>query len=302
LVVDSLKANKVDVILVEFGTHAHKLISLLRLAKLPVVVHFHGFDASAEEALKSTGHYKEVFSVATKVIAVSKDMQEQLIGMGCEPEKLCYTPCGPGDLFFEVEPRPEGKLLFAAGRFTDKKAPYYTLLAFDKVLKTIPEAKLIMAGNGPLLNTCINLAKFLNIDKNVHFPGVLEPQSMIAHMSKSTAFVQHSVRALNGDSEGTPVTITEASAAGLPVVATRHAGIKDVIKEGETGLLCDEHDVEQMASNMERLLTDPELAEAMGRAGRKRIADHFSMDHHIDAVQRTLNEAVDVFVSSPKPN
>lgn len=73
----------------------------------------------------------------------------------------------------------------------------------------------------------------------------------------------------NCDSEGTPVAILEACASGLPVVATRHAGIKDVILHGETGFLIEEGDVHGVAEYMVQLLEDPELAERLGRSGRR---------------------------------
>jgi glycosyltransferase involved in cell wall biosynthesis len=101
-------------------------------------------------------------------------------------------------------------------------------------------------------------------------------------MRQARAFVQHSVQTSYGDSEGTPVGILEGGAAGLPVVATRHAGIQDVIIDGETGLLVDEGDVDSMAESMIRLGENPVLAAELGKAARKRICAEFSMEKSID--------------------
>jgi glycosyltransferase involved in cell wall biosynthesis len=109
-----------------------------------------------------------------------------------------------------------------------------------------------------------------------------------AQMAEALAFVQHSVTAPNGDMEGTPVAVLEAGAAGLPVIATRHAGIPDVVIEGETGLLVDEHDVEGMAAMMIRLAEMPETAMEMGSAARKRVREHFSMEQHISLLNRCI--------------
>jgi glycosyltransferase involved in cell wall biosynthesis len=84
-----------------------------------------------------------------------------------------------------------------------------------------------------------------------------------------------------GDSEGTPVGVLEAGASGLPVVATRHAGILDVVVDGATGLLVDEGDVVGMAEHMLRLAREPELAGRLGQAARRRICAHFTMDQSI---------------------
>jgi glycosyltransferase involved in cell wall biosynthesis len=93
--------------------------------------------------------------------------------------------------------------------------------------------------------------------------------------------VKHSLRPGSGDSEGTPVSVLEAGACGLPLVSTRHAGIKDVVIEEETGLLVDEHDIAGMAAQMIRLAQEPALAAALGQRARERIASHFSLDHSI---------------------
>ena len=79
---------------------------------------------------------------------------------------------------------------------------------------------------------------------HVRFPDTII--ELVQHLKSSTAFAQHSITAENGDMEGTPVGIVEASYAGLPVISTFHAGIPDVINNRETGLLVEEHDVEEM--------------------------------------------------------
>jgi len=83
----------------------------------------------------------------------------------------------------------------------------------------------------------------------------------------------------------------EAQASGLPVVATRHAGIKDVVVEGETGLLVGEHDVDAMAGAMEDLARAPGIAARMGAAGRERIIAHFTVDHNISCLAAVLTKA-----------
>src|SRR3546814_21195876 len=89
-----------------------------------------------------------------------------------------------------------------------------------------------MAGIGPLWQQTKELAARLNIEKAIDFAGVLTHEQVYERMKHTRAFVQHSVTAAAGDSEGTPNSILEASAAGLPVVRTSHAGIdrKGVVK------------------------------------------------------------------------
>lgn len=176
----------------------------------------------------------------------------------------------------------------AVGRFTDKKAPYYTILAFHAIAQQFPQAKLLMAGDGVLKSTCQNLVRHLGLQEQVVFLGVIDHQRYRELLAESLAFVQHSITAANGDMEGTPVAILEASAAGLPVVATRHAGIPDVVLHEKTGLLCNEHDVEGMANNMARLLNNSTEAQQMGQAGKQRILKHFNMQRHIEVLEKAL--------------
>ena len=72
--------------------------------------------------------------------------------------------------------------------------------------------------------------QYYKLEQNVRFLGVITAEDFRELLSESLAFVQHSVTALNGDMEGTPLTVMEASSTGLPVVATLHAGIPDVIE------------------------------------------------------------------------
>ena len=268
IILNSLRKNQIDVVLAEYGTHAHFILPFIKKSALPLVVHFHGFDASVRAVVESHKNYKEVFQYASKVIAVSRKMEQMLLEMGCPHEKLVYNVNGPQPEFLEVVPIFSKKQFIAIGRFTDKKAPYYTILAFKKAIENHPDAKLIMAGDGQLLNTCKNLVKHLDIETQVEFLGIITPEMYRKYLEESLAFVQHSITTETGDMEGTPLAVLEASAAGIPVVSTKHAGIPDVIVNGVTGLLCEEHDVEGMSQHMITLLDNPEKANRIGAAGK----------------------------------
>lgn len=289
---NSLEANNIDVALVEYGNHAHHLLPIFKKNNIPLVVHFHGYDAVRKDIVKGCDNYREVFQRANKVIAVSKKMKQSLEEMGCSKEKLVHTACGANPAFEKITPDYAKKQLLSVGRFVDKKAPYYTLLAFSKILQAHPDAQLIMAGTGPLWDTCINLSKYLNIQENVTFLGVVSPEKIRELLKETQVFVQHSITTSNGDQEGTPVGVMEASLAGVPVVATHHAGIPDVIVDGETGYLVQEHDVDLMAQRIDTLLSDVSLSKKMGEAGKKLTSQNFTLEHHLDAVNRTLKEAI----------
>ncbi|WP_417289538.1 glycosyltransferase [Corallibacter sp.] len=288
----SLKQQQVDVLLIEYGTHAHRLLPLIKQSGLPLVVHFHGYDASVHTVIEQCEQYKEVFAYAKYVVAVSRVMYQKLLELGCPADKLIYNVYGPQPEFESVKPQFTKKQFVGIGRFTDKKAPYYTIMAFNKLAKQDPEAQLVLAGDGVLRNMCENLVKQYGLEQQVQFLGVVTPQRYQELLEESLAFVQHSITANNGDMEGTPLAVLEASVAGLPVIATNHAGIPDVIKHGETGLLCDEHDIDTMAKHMQKVLDDTAYAKQLGAAGKQHILEQYSLKRHIKALQDLMQKVV----------
>jgi colanic acid/amylovoran biosynthesis glycosyltransferase len=287
----SLKKQKIQVILTEFGYTAAELLPIIEETNLPLIVHFHGLDASNHKILNEYGEaYKAVFQYASWIVAVSEAMRAKLIDLGCSSEKIAVNRCGPDNIFLDIEPNLSEPLFVSVGRFVDKKGPYYTLLAFRELIRDHPEVRLLMAGEGALWNTCKNLVQYFGLQKQVALPGVIRQNEFCDALKVARAYVQHSVTALNGEMEGTPVSVLEASAAGVPVISTRHAGIPDVILHEETGLLVDEHDVKGMAGCMERLLTDVELARQLGHNGKERIRNFFSMHHHISGLNELIRQ------------
>jgi glycosyltransferase involved in cell wall biosynthesis len=110
-------------------------------------------------------------------------------------------------------------------------------------------------------------------------------------MRRARAFVQHSITASDGDSEGTPTSILEAQVTGLPVIATRHTGILDCVSEGETGFLVDEQDVEGMADQMVRVVRNPDEAAALGKAARSAGLERFSLEQSLARLGEVLRQA-----------
>ncbi|HVW99073.1 MAG TPA: glycosyltransferase family 4 protein, partial [Candidatus Babeliaceae bacterium] len=194
--------------------------------------------------------------------------------------------------FFSVHPARDSNRFVTVGRFVEKKAPLLTIQAFSCLLDAGYDGKLSMVGSGPELDKCKQLVWNLGISSIVDFVGIADKAQIAELFSQSLAFIQHSVTARNGDSEGTPVVILEAMAAGLPIISTRHAGIPDVVKHGKTGLLVDEHDVKGMAEAMIQLFQHKDLAMKMGEAGRLLIKNSYTMDRHIDTLYGVLEQAV----------
>ncbi|WP_207432395.1 glycosyltransferase [Sabulibacter ruber] len=284
------KTNKIDVLLAEYGMTGVRVMKACKSNNIPLVVHFHGYDAYKNNVLeKFRDNYKRMFDYASAIIVVSKDMQSQLIRLGAPQEKLYYNVYGVDLNKFSGENiEKENKQLISVGRFVEKKAPYLTLLAFSKCIVNHPNSTLLMIGSGELLSICKQLAKSLKIDKNVKFLDALAHEKVGELMRESIAFVQHSLVPENGDSEGTPNTILEAQASGLPIISTLHAGIKDVVIHNQTGFLVEEGEVDKMAEYLNLLLEDRRLAITMGENAKVHAMKNFSIEKSISSLSSIL--------------
>ena len=277
-----IKKNKIQVVLAEFGPVGEQVIDACRQVNVPLVVHFHGDDAHAKKFIVPYNGYQRLTRHATAVIGVSKPMVKQLISLGFPKEKVHLIPYGIDTAFFaQGSPRSSPPDFVAVGRFVDKKAPHLTILAFSSVLQEVPNATLTLIGTGPLLTACKVLVDALQITEQVTFRGVCSPEQVQLQLQRSRAFLMHSVTPDTGGKEGTPLSILEASATGLPVVSTRHAGIPEAIVHGTSGFLVEERDIKRMAHYMTVLAKDASLAQQMGEAGQKHIAAHYNLSEQI---------------------
>jgi len=281
-------------VLAEFGQSGVAVLEACRRMDVPLIVHFHGADISKHEVLRTYADaYPALFREARAIVAVSRAMQQRLISLGARPEKVHCNPYGVDcRVFSSASPASAGPVFLAVGRFVEKKAPQLTILAFARVHQREPDARLLMIGDGPLLDACRDLARGLGIAPAVTFLGA-QPHNVIRdEMRKVRGFVQHSIEAPSGDSEGMPVAIIEAGASGLPVVATRHAGISDAVIEGTTGFLVDEHDVPEMAEAMLRLIDQPALAARLGQAAHDHVRAHFSMERSLGRLWAIIDRCI----------
>jgi glycosyltransferase involved in cell wall biosynthesis len=289
----AFRRSRPKAVLAEFGQAGVAVADACRRMALPLIVHFHGADISKHAVLRAyTDRYRALFRQARAIVAVSKPMQQRLIDLGAPRDVVYCNPCGVDcGLFKSASPSTSEPVFLAVGRFVEKKAPQLTILAFAQVHRQRPLARLRMIGDGPLLDSCRDLARGLGVGEAVAFLETRPHAVIQEEMRKARAFVQHSVEAPSGDCEGTPVAVLEAGASGLPVVATRHAGIPDVVIDGQTGLLVDERDVAGMAGAMLRVIDEPALAARLGAAGRERVSAHFSMDRSLERLWTIIASA-----------
>jgi glycosyltransferase involved in cell wall biosynthesis len=160
-------------------------------------------------------------------------------------------------------PRVEPRLLWMRTFY-----PYYNPSMAVRVIadlrKTSLDATLVMAGRDKGIEKDVRqLSQDLHLDHAVRFAGFLDPSSKAREGYAADIFIN------TNQVDNTPVSVLEACAMGLPVVATDVGGIRDVLTDGETGLLVPDGDVQAMADAIRRLCREPELAARLSRNGRE---------------------------------
>ncbi|MBK8368422.1 MAG: glycosyltransferase [Bacteroidetes bacterium] len=285
-----LKKHHVQLVFAEYVLTGSNVLDVCKELNIPIIATGLGYEISVTKIINDNRkNYQEFLKYCSSVIVVAKSMTKILTELGCDKNKIIHSPAGASTDFLNIEPDYNSMQLFAIGRFVEKKSPHSTILSFYKVLQVYPNAKLIIAGDGPLLPMCMDIVRSLKIENSVSFVGKISQEQQRDYLKNSRIFVQHSKLASDGDSEGTPVAIVEASSAGLPVVSTIHAGIIDVVVNNETGFLVDEGDVDTMAEKIILLLSDSELAKKMGAAGKHNIQTNFTLNQHIQKIEEHIS-------------
>lgn len=283
-----LSNNKVDLILAEFGTSAAGILSICKKHNCRLIPFFYGIDAFGNETIqKYKNEYIELFDYATIIFSQSLSIKKQLVNIGCREEKIIINSAPPSDVFYNEKADLTELNLISIGRFVEKKAPLLLIKSFDWIKREINDAKLTMVGDGPLLNQAKELVHELNLENCVSFAGRVNQKEQLELMKSAAIFLQHSVTASDGDSEGLPVAIMEALAMGIPVVSTYHSGIPEVVIKDENGYLVDEGDYIKMAEYCIMLLKNQALRIKMGKAAIASMKK-YSMESHIDKIKTEI--------------
>ncbi|MHB8482302.1 MAG: glycosyltransferase [Nitrospiria bacterium] len=180
------------------------------------------------------------------------------------------------------------------GRLIDNVKGYSCLIEAINCLKCIfgDDSMLIIVGDGPDRRMLEDQVKILKLEEQVKFIG--GKHSISEYLKKTDIFVLASV------SEGFPNVLLEAMAVSKPVVATRIGGIPEVVVEGETGLLVPPRDPKALAEAIYYMKTHPMEAQEMGRKGRKRVEEFFSIDKTVAEYERFYDEIIQRRFNEPK--
>lgn len=289
-ILQSLKKNKVDVILINYGTTAVSCLSILKESKIPFIVHFHGYDAYRTEILQTYGlQYEHLFSAAQSILVVSEHMKKQLIKLKCPMNKIQEANYGVNDIYNQkIEKEINSEKIIACGRFVEKKGHLFLIEAFSLYRKKFQNAQLILIGDGTLKKEYEIKCKALNLEDAVKFKGVLSKEEILSEYLERPIFVQCSVRPDSGDMEGLPLSMLEAAALGLPIIGTKHGGIQEFIEHQKNGLLVQEKDPKSLADAMEELATEKEFAKKLGDEARNKVLAQNKLSDYMSNLKKQI--------------
>ena len=262
---DHLIRNKVRHLHNHFGNSSCSVAVLAaELARIPFSFTEHGPAIFFEVDRWSL---PEKIARAKFVVAITHFCRSQLM-LFSDPKhwsKIAIVHCGVTPEAYRRDPRGTGKRVAFVGRLDPVKGALLLIEAMAQVLKAHPDATLTLAGDGPARAGAEARATALGIANSVHFAGFMTQTQVADLLANSDMLV------LPSFAEGLPVVYMEALASRIPVVASRVAGVQDLVEDGITGFTVPPGDVPTLAYRMQRLMADPDLSARMGEAGRKAV-------------------------------
>jgi glycosyltransferase involved in cell wall biosynthesis len=265
-----------------FGQIAVHLLPLIHEWKNPSIVSFHGADVTVDMNKPAYREATQQMLQAVKLVLVrSESLRLAVADLGCDPEKIEIQRTGiPLEEFSFRErtfPKNEEWRFVQAGRLIEKKGLPVTLRAFAVFLGKYPNAKLTIAGEGPLRDKLQELAHELKIERSVSFTGFISQEQLRDIYYRSHIFLHPSQTGHDGNQEGIPNSMLEAMASGLPAVATRHGGIPEAIENGVSGVLVPERDHEALARALLDAAEDPVFLSRIARSGAEVVRKNFDL-------------------------
>jgi glycosyltransferase involved in cell wall biosynthesis len=199
-----------------------------------------------------------------KFMVISESTKEDLVKRGIPEGDVFVIKCGIDQALYVVNPQIEkysAPTIIYLGRLKKYKSIDHLLTGFSLLLERMPEARLVIVGEGDYKGRLMDLAGKLNLENRVEFTGYVDKQEKVKRLQKSWVAVYPSLK------EGWGLTNIEANACGTPVIASNVPGLKDSVIEGKTGLLFEYGNVQQLSGCMLKILSDTEYRENLIRGG-----------------------------------
>lgn len=261
----------------------------------------HGTDVGRHQSKWYANAYNRLLQSVDVVFANSSVTAELVASTGVARSRIhvLNPPVDPEG--YKVRQTPEAfrsryslqgrKTILSLGRLVERKGFDTVLRALPEVLREVPEAHYLIAGNGPDRARLEALTAELGLEEHVTFAGFVATEDLPDMFNAADVFAMVS-RELEdkGDTEGFGIVYLEANLLGKPVVAGRSGGVVDAVEDGVSGLLVQPHDIHAVSGALIELLRDEARAAQLGEAGRRRVLERFTSAHAAAEFRRLLHE------------
>lgn len=292
-----LRKHAPSLVHAHFGQSGPAALSLAEALGLPLVVTYHGQDATiTRDQAKRSWRGREYLRGRTRVIrharliiAVSDFIRARLIESGYPANRVVTHRNGIDVKAFDSPAGNREPVAVFIGRFVEKKGCEFLLRALGQLRSQGRSIRGVLIGDGPLRASLERLA--VQVGAEVEFTGFLPLPQVRQWLGRASVAVVPSVTAANGNSEGLPTVILEAQAMSTPVVTTRHAGNAEGVLEGQTALLVQERDFEGLALAIRQFIDNPPMGAAFGAAGRKFVEANFEIGEQVRSLEDLYDQA-----------
>jgi len=271
----------------------------------PFITTFHGFDVMVAPQKYQKGFYAPLFRSSDMCTVGSEFMKQRVRELGGDESRLTKLPVGVDLAKYnfterEAATRPHVRVLTVA-RLVEAKGVEYALRAIARVIARHQEIHYQIVGDGPLRERLQGLAGELEIADHVSFLGG-QSQGRISRLyEEADIFVLPSIIGTDGWQEGQGLVLMEAQATGLPIISTNTGGIPESIRDGETGFLVPERDVDSLAERLCFLIEHRHLRIQMGRAGRAHVEQNYDLNKLNDELVRLYQMVIAQDAKHPVP-
>jgi len=216
----------------------------------------------------------------------------RVVHMGTDPAQ--FRPGVETAVLRKRADLPDGgtRWLVTVARLEQVKGIDTVIQALPAILERAPDVGYVIAGRGPDRERLEKLAHKLGVGDRVRFLGLVGDQDLPAVYNLGSVYLGMSRRVGRMDVEGFGISLVEASACGLPVVAGNSGGIPDAVRDGETGILVPPEDPAALADAVCRVLTDRALATRLGQNGRRAVESHFNWERVVRDLRAIESEVV----------
>ncbi|OQY28405.1 MAG: hypothetical protein B6244_07335 [Candidatus Cloacimonetes bacterium 4572_55] len=239
---------------------------------------------------------------STMTVAVSRFTRDRIMSrIGLNPDQTVVIPNGVDlNRFYRIQGKNplrtklgllDKKVILTLARIIERKGHDMMIRALPRVLEKYPNTLYLIAGRGrrDVIEGLKSLSRELGLTDRVLFTGYVEDAEMNYYYNLCDVYVMVSRELTDkGDTEGFGITYLEANSCGKPVIGGNSGGVSDAIAHGQTGFLVDPEDVSQLTDKLLLLLSNPELADRLGRQGLERAQKFFTWDHAVTRLLETV--------------